>query len=66
MRTFISHALQDHPDEVLKSAIRNCHLQGMHSLMFENSGRKIHMFYTTPNHELWKNTPDTYTQGLSI
>jgi hypothetical protein len=66
MKTLISHALSDHSDEVLKSSIRNCHVHGMHSLMFENTGRKIRMFYTTPEHELWKNTPENYTQWLSI
>lgn len=25
MKTFITHSLHDHPEEILKSSLRNCH-----------------------------------------
>lgn len=66
MKSLIQHALADHPEEILKHSLKNCHVRGMHSLMLETSWRKIRMFYTTPEHELWRNTPENYHEGLSV
>jgi len=66
MKEFIQHCLEDHPDEILKKSIKNCHVAWMHSIMFDSSGRKIRMFYTDKNHDLWKNLPEYYEDWLSL
>lgn len=67
MKNYIQHALDDHPDSILQNSIKNCHLKGMHSIMFDESWRKIRMFYTSEDHELHHNFPENYKQAwLSV
>lgn len=44
-------------DEIVKRSYKNCHAIGVNSIVFsqKDDGRLIRMFYTEPNHVLWKN-----------
>jgi hypothetical protein len=43
-------------EEIAKQSLRNCHAQGLDSVMFYNKpGERIRAFVASPDHDLWHN-----------
>lgn len=54
----ISHLLKNNLDEILRRSLLNCHVPGLHSIVFlESPGKTIRMFIADKDHELYKNEP---------
>lgn len=62
----VKHFLATRPQDILRKSLKNCHVQGMDSIMFDDTpGARIRMFVANENHLLWENDLST-GQSLSI
>lgn len=51
---------------IAKNSLRNCHIKGMDSVMFDNTpGRRVRAFIVGPDHDMWKNLP-SHGENLSL
>ncbi len=65
MKRFIKHCLNDHFEDVMKWSVRNCHVEGLHSIVFSKTPM-IRLFFATKDHLLWKNTLDKNGKDMSV
>lgn len=60
MKALISHLIREHLPQIAAQSLMNCHVRGLHSIMFLNTPeQRIRLYIATPEHELWKNNIDT-------
>ncbi len=65
MKQLIKHLLNENLDYILNKSLVNCHVKGLHSLVFTEKPL-IRLFITDINHEMWKNTESNNFQDLSV
>lgn len=60
MRNLVKHWVRENLTEIAKKSLINCHVQGLHSILFQDTPEnRIRLFITTPNHKLHLNNEGT-------
>jgi hypothetical protein len=67
MKHLIKHLLRENQAEILTRSLKNCHCKGLHSIMLsESPGKTVRLYVTEYDHEMYRNFPFEYQDGLSI
>jgi hypothetical protein len=67
MKHYIKHIIQNNLQEVVEKSLLNCHIIGLHSIMISDaSDRMIRLYIADKGHQLHKNLPINYENGLSV
>ena len=67
MNELVKHLVKNNIDSIVECSILNCHAIGVHSVMLlESPGQTIRLYVAVGGHELWKNLPEHYMDGMSI
>lgn len=53
MLTYLRHLVRENFDQILAGSLMNCHVRGLHSVLFVD--HSVRMFYAAPDHELENN-----------
>ena len=57
MKALIQHLIRGHLPEIAAQSLLDCHVRGLHSIMFlDTPEQRVRLFVATEHHELWKNT----------
>lgn len=66
MKELVKHLWRENPEQIAVQSIKNCHIEGLHSIMFiDTPGKRIRLFVTDDHHTMWKNDP-TSTKSMTI
>ena len=67
MKQLIEHLWYSNSEQIVERSLLHCHAKGLHSFMLlESPGQTIRLYYAQYGHELYKNGPLFYANGMSI
>lgn len=67
MKNIFNHFLRTNKELILQKSLRNCHVQGLHSIVFSEYDSKLtRLFLATREHTLWQNLPEMRDQPLTV
>lgn len=67
MKELIEHLWYSNSEQIVDQSLLHCHARGLHSIMLlESPGQTIRLYCAQYGHELYKNSPLFYTNGMSV
>lgn len=66
-KALVQHLLKSNLLEILSKSRMHCHTRNVHSIMLLEAPQKtIRLFVAEPRHDLWRNNPGYYSDGMSV